>query len=277
MNHWKLLSGLGTLAIMTAVIAAGVATRRSGPASAGPVPPGMALGAPAAVPVGQTFQITVAANPAPSVSLAGYQTEIILPPGLKWQPRPVCTDEVVATHSGGSSMAICLAVPGPYADVRHVAGSIKIPPLPPLDAPLTTLLEIDVLCNTAGSHRVALIDVGNSNFGAAYFDMNNVPIGVSTIPQEVDVDGDTQVDHTEVADALAIECALGPTATNTPTPEPLPVGGNADLPDVEGAALEAEGSTGPSAGLVAGIAAGIAASALGGLGGGAWYARRRGG
>ena len=54
----------------------------------------------------------------------------------------------------------------------------------------------------------------------------------------------------------------------------LPVGGIAELPDVASTPLEAEGSSGPGAGLVAGIAAAVAAGALA-LGGAAWYAGRR--
>ena len=54
-----------------------------------------------------------------------------------------------------------------------------------------------------------------------------------------------------------------------------PVGGIAELPDVADAApLQASDSSGLSAGLLAGIAAGATAGAIG-LGGAAWYARRR--
>ena len=52
-----------------------------------------------------------------------------------------------------------------------------------------------------------------------------------------------------------------------------PVGGLAELPDVAGSPLEAEGSSGPSAGVLAGVAtAAVGAVALGGA---ARYARRR--
>ena len=57
-------------------------------------------------------------------------------------------------------------------------------------------------------------------------------------------------------------------------PSAPPVGGIAELPDVAGLPLKAEGSSGPSAGVVAGVVAAVAAGALA-LGGAAWYARRR--
>ena len=54
-----------------------------------------------------------------------------------------------------------------------------------------------------------------------------------------------------------------------------PVGGIAEVPEVAGAPLEAEGSSGPSAGMLAGFVAAVAAGAAV-LGGAASYARRRG-
>lgn len=53
-----------------------------------------------------------------------------------------------------------------------------------------------------------------------------------------------------------------------------PVGGVAELPDVAGAGLEAEGSAGPSATVVAGVVAAVTAGAVA-LGSATWYARRR--
>ena len=55
---------------------------------------------------------------------------------------------------------------------------------------------------------------------------------------------------------------------------PTPIGGIGLLPSVDGVPLEAEGSSGPSPGVLAGVAAAITASAVA-LGGAAWYARRR--
>ena len=53
-----------------------------------------------------------------------------------------------------------------------------------------------------------------------------------------------------------------------------PVGGVAELPDVAGAGLEAEGSSGPSATVVVGVVAAVTAGAVA-LGSAGWYARRR--
>ena len=55
---------------------------------------------------------------------------------------------------------------------------------------------------------------------------------------------------------------------------PPPVGGIAELPDVDAAPLEADGTAGTRLGLLAGVTAAIVASAVA-LAGAAWYARRR--
>ena len=67
-----------------------------------------------------------------------------------------------------------------------------------------------------------------------------------------------------------------PTATSTPLPTstPDPVGGIAELAEVAGTSLEATGSPGSGTGVVAGVAVVVATGAVG-LGGAAWYARRR--
>lgn len=71
-----------------------------------------------------------------------------------------------------------------------------------------------------------------------------------------------------------------PTPTNSPTPTPTntppapPVGGVAELPDVDPSALEQSHSSGGIEGVVvAGVIAAVAAGAVT-LGGMAWYARR---
>ena len=53
-----------------------------------------------------------------------------------------------------------------------------------------------------------------------------------------------------------------------------PVGGVAELPDVAGGRLEAEGSAGPSGAVVVGVLAAVTAGAVA-LGSAGWYARRR--
>ncbi len=53
----------------------------------------------------------------------------------------------------------------------------------------------------------------------------------------------------------------------------LSVGGVAELPDVAAAPLEADGSSGTSAGVVAGVVAAAAGVLV--LGGAGWYARQR--
>ena len=83
----------------------------------------------------------------------------------------------------------------------------------------------------------------------------------------------------EAAIAVKIPIVIGPTDTPTPTVTPtptdfkpgsVPLGGSGLFPDVPGAG----GSSGTGYGIVAGVLAAVAVGALG-LGGAAWYGRRR--
>ena len=86
---------------------------------------------------------------------------------------------------------------------------------------------------------------------------------------ELDASGNPVVSYYDRAngDLKVLHCG-NPACTDL-----IPVGGIAELPDVAGTPLEAEGSWVPSAGVVAGVVTAVAAGALA-LGGAAWYARR---
>ena len=145
-------------------------------------------------------------------------------------------------------------------------------------------------------------NVATGVMGTAAFNCDTVGVGVITLEHSNATTLVTEPviqPHWEdnATDTLTINCVPPattatptstptptPTSTNTPTPtitatptpcppEGCPVGGIAELPEVAGTPLETEGSSGPSAGVLAGVAAGTAGVV--GLGGAAWYARRR--
>ncbi len=216
----RLTGILAVLAIFVAAVAAITLLSRN-PVPASATGPGMALSGPSTVPVTDTFTISVAASPAPGVDVAAFTTEVVFPSGLTWLERATCDDEVAATTSGGPPM-FCLRTAGANGEARHVANSGFLPPLPPFDTPLVTLLELDVRCDAVGSQTIVLTAVPGSPFGALYSDLMLDPIPVKTVPY--DVDGDTTSEN--VADTLTVDCAslptYTPTVTSTPTATPSP-------------------------------------------------------
>lgn len=209
-------------------------------AEAGPPTPGMSLNGPASMHVGQTVELSVSAAPAPAAQVAGYNTEIFLPSGLSWVQRPACLTEVLGRTGGGQNPQLCTRATGPQGQARHVTGTSITPPLPPFDAPLTTLVEIDVRCNEAGSYKIDLTAAGaGASFGAVYFGTDLLPIDVAAISQDLDVDGDTTPEFTQVADSLNMTCieatvtsTVPPsTATFTPTHTPTHVPTPTETPE----------------------------------------------
>ena len=115
---------------------------------------------------------------------------------------------------------------------------------------LGKLVEVDFTCATAGTRTITMDDASSY--------IHN------------DTHGSTPLDK-EGNEVLTINCTQPPTPT--PTPTPSSVGGIAELPEVDGAPLDAAASSGPNAVVLTSIAAAAAGGIA--LGGAAWYARRR--
>jgi hypothetical protein len=169
----------------------------------------MRLAAPVSAPVGATFTLSVHADPAPSVPIGGFATEVLFSSGLDWVQRPSCNgpDGEVPVTVDGTPLGICVAESGPEGQARHVVVSIvEPPPIADLDTPLDVLLELDVKCTSAGSHSVVLTSLSDDYpFGAFYALVNTHTVVPKTQP--FDVDGDTAVE--QVADVIEIDCSTG--------------------------------------------------------------------
>ncbi len=105
---------------------------------------------------------------------------------------------------------------------------------------------------------------------------------VPPAPPQADVDPGPPIpdDDVDIKDWQFVLGRIGLTTAcqDTPIGSKVAVGGLAvdlDAADESGLPLQTADSSGMSGGVLAGLIAGIAASALGGLGGAAWYARRR--
>ncbi len=236
MNVGKLLRRKGTVTLGVPLVAVAIAVLLLASGGARPETslagggPGMAFTGPGNMLVNQTITLTVVASPPPAVGVSGYATEVILPAGLSYQQRATCPQELVATHSGGQPAVLCTRAVGSAGQVRHVYGTGVMPPLPPLDTPITSLLQIDVQCTAPGSYKVALTALSaGASFGASYYGLDFLAINVATIAQDVDANGDTVVDYTQAAATKSITCTVppptptpSPTRTRTPTPTPSP-------------------------------------------------------
>ncbi len=174
--------------------------------------PAMSLGAPGIVYMGVTFQVTVTADPAPDVDVAGFGSEVLYPDGLKSLPREFCEDELQVERVDGGAIALCNSfVPILTGGVAHAVLSQFQQDAAALDvAPgsTTLLLELDFVCNTAGSYTLTLTAVPDSPDGALFGAPSGAEIAVKT------VDG--------VADTLTIECSDEPPPTDTPEPTDIP-------------------------------------------------------
>ncbi len=151
--------------------------------------PGMSLGGPATVLVGDAFTVCVESDPEPAVAVAGFQTEVEFPGGLEWVQRPACassvgTGEVQATVAG-SLPGLCQRALLDWGAAAHFATSaVTAPPLPPFDSPLGRLVELDSVCSQPGSYTMVLAAEPGTGFGAAYFSTAALPVWVSTIEHE---------------------------------------------------------------------------------------------
>ncbi len=220
--------------------------------------PGMSLEAPATVSAGVPFTLCVNADPAPSVEISGFFSEVVFPDGLKWLPR-ACVDELQVGRLDGGAIALCNSINSVRGGAAHfVVGESGSRPsaLDVAAGSTTTLVALDFTCNEVGSHKLTLTAYPDSeNDGARY--IASTIIAMKTVPH--DYDGDTTPN--EVADTLVIDCVESFDFNGTP----IAVGG------LQTALGPPDTSRGASH-LTAVLATAVAAAALGGA---AWYARRR--
>ena len=239
--------------------------------------PAMSLGAPGTVFMGVTFQVTVSADPAPDVEFAGLGSEVLFPEELKYTRRDSCGDELQVERADGGAIALCNSfTPILTGGAAHAVLSEFVSGAAALDvAPgsTTPLLELDFVCNTAGSYTLILTAVPESPDGALYGAPDGSEISVKTVAQDYDADGDTTPETHQVADALTIECSDEPPPTDTPEPTDIPpTDAPTDVPEAtseptiggpdDGVAGGA-GGAGANAGLWVLIGAMLAASVAG--------------
>ena len=206
----RLLAALGLLAAV-AVVALLLTWDRALPATTSAVGPGpgMSLGAPATVFIGEPFQVTVNADLAPDVEIVYFGSEVLFPVGLKWQPRPSCEDEVRVRKPNGVSPFLCQSeVTTPLGGAGHAVITASGPPPIPAFAVVpnstTALVELDFVCNTPGSYQLTLTANPDSPDGAVFASTDATKIQVKTVQH--DYDGDTVPN--QVADTIDIDCVV---------------------------------------------------------------------
>lgn len=230
-RHWRwglIALPLIAIALVTAFLVSGVSD--SGPAQAASTGPAMSLQVKNAcsdaseltsVNSGVPFVVCVVADPSPAVLLSSIGSEVLFPSGLKYT-RSTCADELQIARQDSQPIALCTSLDTLLGGAGHaVLSQIAIPPLAALTvspSSTTTLLELDFVCNTGGSHTLTLTAVPDSFAGATYGDTNAVEIGVKTIL--FDYDGSTTANA--VADTAIIDCIQPPTETPTLTPTLTP-------------------------------------------------------
>ncbi|MCH7511118.1 MAG: S8 family serine peptidase [Chloroflexi bacterium] len=167
---------------------------------------GMSLNGPTTVSVGKLFTLSVSADPAPDVEIAGFGSEVLFPAGMEWLQRPSCIDEVQVGRQDAAPLAFCQSfTPILTGGAAHAVLSEFAQPAAALDvAPgsTTPLVELDFVCNTPGSYKLTLTAVPDSNDGAVFGGTDGREIRVGTIQQ--DYDGDSVPN--DVADTVTIEC-----------------------------------------------------------------------
>ena len=230
-KHWRwglIVLPLIAIVLVTAFLVSGASD--SGPVLAASSGPAMSLQIKndcddgselTSVNSGVPFVVCVVADPAPSVEISSIGSEVLFPAGLKYT-RSSCDDEVQVARQDAQPLTICES----FNTVREGAGhavlsEIAVPPLAALDVvpdSTTTLLKLDFVCNTGGSHTLTLTAVPDSLGGATYGDTNAVELNVKTIL--FDYDGSTTANA--VADTAVVECIQPPTETPTLTPTLTP-------------------------------------------------------
>lgn len=205
---------------------------------------------------GAAFSITVRADPAPDVDLAGISTEVFFG-GLVWQIR-TCLTELQIGRADGEDIASCVQQPGPGGQARHViiseVGAASLAPLEDLSSG-DVIFELAVRCPAAGTFNVFLTaetaSRGSPNtdapFGALYYGADTAPIPVKTQGnQRLDLDGNGDLDDVNYAfaDSLRVTCQGGG-GFGSQSPVPIETtdgnGGNTATP---GGPTPTEGATG---------------------------------
>jgi hypothetical protein len=220
------------------------------------------------VPPSSQFTLAVEVNHAPVKGYVGFQTQIVYG-SLTYKPTDDFGEAEVTWPPGAAPFGGFLEVrigiaPGVGEGVvHHLAASTSGLPPYPVSAHVGNIVEVALNCPPSGSFKIALPVLSLANPWGSHFVKPNLVNALprTVVQQLVDVDGDATPELVDVADTLLIKCD-----------EP-PVGGIAELPEVAGTPLEATGSSGVSTGVLAGLAAAMAIAL--GLGGAAWYARRR--
>ncbi len=191
--------------------------------------PGMTLAAPANVAVGETFTVSINADPAPDVEIGAFASELLFPGELTWVPRPNCEGPgpeaaVQVSRQDGEPVALCIIFQTPvlspaqdgiaYA-VGSGSGGLPLPALDVAPGSTTTLVESDLRCDAPGAYDLVLTATPDRPAGALYGDLSANEVWVKTQP--FDVDGDTTPEN--VADVLTVDC--GCPSEPCPTPAPL--------------------------------------------------------
>lgn len=224
------------LAAMTAVIVALLAFTggEASPRTVSAAGPGMSLAGPATVLVGETFTITVSADPAPDVEIAGFASEVVFPDGVSWLPRARCEDELQVERLDGGPILQCFAfrsavLKGAAHAILAGFGGLPLPQLNAAPGETAPLLEIDLRCDSPGRHELVLTAVPESAFGALFADVRANELRVKTIA--FDMDGDTSPE--QVANVLTVDCQPCPDCPKTlPPPEAILDVETACLPEV---------------------------------------------
>ena len=193
--------------------------------------------------------------------------------GLKWIPRPNCrgpgpNGEVQVERQDGGPLALCKT----FSTIllggisQAVVSEIAAPPSEALNVTrgsTTTLVELDFICNTPGSHKLTLTAAPDSPFGAVYASSTQLlPLFLKTVSQELDLNFDGVPEPHQVADTLAINCV-----------EPFDFNGTPVVVGGLQTALEPPDASKGASYLTAALVVAVATAALA-LGGAAWYARR---
>ena len=170
------------------------------------------------------FILTVNANLAPNVAIAGFASEVVVfPAGLTWNQRTNCEAEVQVGLASGEPLALCQSFETPLLfGAGHAVISADGFPLSPLavdPGSTTTLVELDFVCSSTNeAFTLTLTALPDSEFGAVYSDVNAVQIPLRTVEEQLDLDRDDKLEKHQVADTLLINCGDPPPPTATPIP-----------------------------------------------------------
>ncbi|MCH7838146.1 MAG: hypothetical protein IIC26_06520, partial [Chloroflexi bacterium] len=151
--------------------------------------PGMSLAAPASVAVGETFTVSINADPAPDVEIAGFGAAVLFPDGLTWLPRPNCEGPgpegaVQVQRQDGEPFVLCKSR-SPVLTHGVVYGILSsfgqaLPPLDVAPGSTTTLVELELRCEAPGVYDLVLTAIPDGPDGAIYADLSSLEDRVKT-------------------------------------------------------------------------------------------------